>query len=171
MALGLVIGATGVAANSVAEHDELDGLISQVLEAQSAIAYSDHRVAATVDYTLPLLFSWRTPARVRAGLQQLVQDEAAGQVADIALERDHARRQPVLPWHLALRRAKTTLVIYLEARVAYLHSVATNQHTLYVEHPELDRMLVTARDAFRRAAGPGQQSRVDAAFAGGTHPA
>jgi hypothetical protein len=171
VALALVVGLAGVAANATAEHRELDRLIARVLDAQDAIAYSDHRVAATVDYTLPLLFGASVSARVRAGLQQLVADAAAGQVDGLAQERTRAAAVRVLPWHRALGRAKRALMKYLDARVSYLRSVATDTQALYVEHPELVALLDEARAAFRQAGGPAQQHRVDVAFAGGTHPA
>lgn len=167
----MVLGIGGVAINSVFEHRELDRLLARAVDAQGAIAYSNHRVAATVDYTRPLLFGASVPDRVRAGLQQLVEDSAATQVDGVAAERNRTRAVSVLPWHRALGRARAALVTYLDARVAYLRSVAADQHVLYVEHPELDRLLDSARSAFRDAAGPSDRRRVDAAFAGGTHPA
>ena len=157
--------------DTVSRHRELDRLIARVLDAQDAIAYSNNRVAATVDYTLPLLFGASVPARVRAGLQQLVEDSAASQVADLVEQRQLAERASVLPWHRSLQRAKTALVDYLRARVGYLQAVAADQHVLYVEHPELERLLDRARTAFRAAAGPGERGRIEAAFAGGIHPA
>jgi hypothetical protein len=160
-----------VAGNSVSEHRELDRLIARVNDAQEAIAYSDHRVAAMVDYTRPLLFGASVPARVRAGLQQLVADAAAGQVDGLQQVRDRADAVRVLPWHRALGRAKVELVRYLGARVSYLRSVAADTRTLYVEHPELVALLGIAREAFEKAGGPAQRHRVDVAFAGGTHPA
>jgi hypothetical protein len=167
--VALVLGVAAYAGDSVAQRRELDRLIGRVLAAQDTIAYTDHRVAATVDYTLPLLFSASVPARVRSGLQQLVADSAAGQVGDIEQERVRAADVFVLPWHRALRRAKAALIAYLEARVKYLRAVAKNTQTLYVVHPELDRMLDATRRAFRVAAGPTQRVRIDAAFTGGRH--
>ena len=171
LVLALVLGLGGVAANSVAQHRELDQLLARVLAAQGAIAYSNHRVAATVDYTRPLLFSASVPEHVRSGLQKLIEDAAATQVDGVAVERDRAGGVLVLPWHRALRRAQADLVDYLDARVAYLRAVAADQHVLYVAHPDLDRLLDRARKAFRDAAGVTARRRVDAAFAGGTHPA
>jgi hypothetical protein len=171
LVVALVLGVALVAANTLAAHRELDALLTRVVDAQDAIAYSDHRVAATVDYTLPLLFGASVSARVRAGLQQLVADAAAGQVEGLAQERTRAAAVQVLPWHRALGRAKRALVKYLDARVFYLRSVAADTQVLYVEHPELVALLDDARAAFRQAGGPAQQHRVDVAFAGGTHPA
>ena len=166
-----MIGIAGVAADSVTRHRELERLLDQVHDAQSAIAYSNNRVAATVDYTLPLLFGASVPPRVRAGLQQLVEDSAAGQVADIAAQQRQAERVSVLPWHRSMQRAKDRLVAYLAGRVTYLQSVAADQHVLYVEHPELEQLLDEAREAFEEAGGPAERSRIEAAFAGGVHPA
>jgi hypothetical protein len=166
-----VLGVGGVAANSVVEHRELDRLVARVLEAQDTIAYSEHRVAATVDYTLPLLFSGSVPARVRTGLQKLVQESAAGQVDGVAAEAARTRQVSVVRWHRALRRARAALATYLDARAAFLRSVSRDSHVLYVEHPELRALLDRAREAFHRAAGPAGRDRIEAAFAGGTHPA
>jgi hypothetical protein len=169
--LVVLIAIVAVGLNNVTEQRELDRLLARVASAQEAIAYSNRRVAATVDYTQPLLFGASVPARVRAGLQQLVADSAAGQVAGIRQERDAAARVAVVPWHRTMRAARAALVAYLDARVAYLRSITTDRHFLYVEHPELDRLLDDTRVAFRRAAGSGERDRIDAAFAGGTHPA
>jgi hypothetical protein len=171
LVVALLLGVAAIAGDTVSRHRELDRLLARVLDAQEAIAYSNNRVAATVDYTLPLLFGASVPPRVRAGLQQLVEDSAASQVADIAKERSLAEQATVLPWHRSLRRAKAALVTYLAARVAYLRSVAADQQVLYVEHPELEALLDDTRAAFRAAAGPGGHSRIEAAFAGGIHPA
>jgi hypothetical protein len=111
------------------------------------------------------------PDRVRAGLQQLVADSAASQVGGMEQERTSALHVSVLPWHRSLREAKAALVTYLAARVAFLRAVAENPGTLYVVHPELDRLLADTRAAFRSATGTTERRRIDAAFAGGTHPA
>jgi hypothetical protein len=169
--VALVVVAVLFAGNNAAEGRELDRLLSRVDASQGTIAYADRRVAATVDYAQPLLFGADVPAGVRAGLQQLVADSAAGQVGALEQERTKAAELRVLAWHRGLRRAKTALVVYLDARVRYLRGVAANTHTLYVEHPELDRLLNDTRAAFANAAGASQRERVDAAFAGGTHPA
>jgi hypothetical protein len=145
-------------------------MLLRVQQSQDTIGYADRRVAATVDYTRPLLFGANVPAHVRAGLQQLVADSAAGQVGAVDEERAKAARLSVLAWHRGLRRAKTALLVYLEARVRYLRGVAANTHTLYVAHPELDELLDATRAAFVDATGAGERERVDAAFSGGAHP-
>jgi hypothetical protein len=170
LVVALVLGVALVAANTLATHRELDALLTRVVDAQAEVAYSNHRIAATVDYTLPLLFRAALEPRVRAGLQQLVEDSAAGQVDGVRQQRDQAARTGVLPWHHDVRLARAALVRYLDARVAYVKSVAADQETLFVEHPDLDRLLAAARQAFARAAGPAGRHRIDVAFAGGTHP-
>ena len=170
LAVALVLGVALFAVNGVAEHRELDRLLARVADTQAEVAYSNHRVAATVDYTLPLLFRAALQPRVRAGLQKLVEESAAGQVDGVRQQRDLAARTAVLPWHHDVRLARAALVRYLDARVAYLRSVAADQEVLFVEHPDLDRLLAVARQAFAHAAGPADQHRIDVAFAGGTHP-
>jgi hypothetical protein len=162
--LALVLVAALVGGNNVVERRELDRLLARVLAAQESIAYSDGRVAATVAYTRPLLFGANVPADVRAGLQQLVADSAAGQVGAIESERAAVAHVSVLPWHRGLRRAKVALLAYLDARVAYLRGVARNSRTLYVVHPELTELRDEARDAFREATGGAQRQRIDTAF-------
>jgi hypothetical protein len=163
--VALVLGAAGVVGNNVVERRELDRLLARVDSAQGTIAYSDRRVAATVDYTRPLLFGANVPANVRAGLQQLVADSAAGQVGAVEKERADAAEVSVLRWHRGLRRAKAALVAYLDVRVAYLRTVAGDSRTLYVVHPELAQSMARARTALRDAAGGAQNKRVEAAFA------
>jgi hypothetical protein len=169
--VALLIGLGLVAINNVTESRELDRMLSRVHESLDTIAYADRRVAATVDYTRPLLFGANVPAHVRAGLQQLVADAAAGQVGAVEQERAKAAHLSVLAWHRDLRTAKRALVVYLDARVAYLRGVAANTHTLYVAHPELDQLLRDTRAAFADAVGPGGRQRVEAAFSGGIRPA
>ncbi|MDT7573168.1 MAG: hypothetical protein QOE05_3342 [Actinomycetota bacterium] len=171
LAVAVVFAGALFAGNNVAERHELDRLLARVDAAQDTIAYSNHRVQATVDYTRPLLFGANVPADVRAGLQQLVAESAAGQVGSVEHERATAAAVSVLPWHRGMRRAKAALVTYLAARASYLRGVAANSRTLYVEHPELDVLLDRTRAAFRAAGGGAEVKRVDAAFAGGTHPA
>jgi hypothetical protein len=168
--VAVVLGAGLVAGNAAAEHRELDALLTRVGDSQAAVAYSNRRVAATVDYTRPLLFGASVPARVRAGLQQLVAEAAAGQVDGVRQVRDQVAATSVLPWHRDLRRARAELVDYLDARVAYLRSVATDQDVLYMTNPDLELQLASARDAFLDASGPSDRHRVEVAFAGGTHP-
>jgi hypothetical protein len=156
--------------NAAVEHRELDRLLARVVDAQDAVAYSNHRVAAMVDYTRPLLFGANVPAGVRAGLQRLVQDAAGSQVEGLVQERDRTAAVTVLRWHLAMRDARTALVAYLDARVSYLRAITTDSDTLYVEHPELDRLLERTQQAFRHAGGQRQGHRIEVAFAGGTHP-
>ena len=171
VSLAVVVAAGLVATNAYAERRELDGLLARVADAQEAIAYSNRRIEATVDYTRPLLFGANAPARVRAGLQQLVADSAAGEVSSIEQQRDRAAEVRVLRWHGALRRARAALVAYLDGRVAYLRDIAGGSRALYVVNPRLERLLDETRKAFRAAAGPAHAGRVTAAFAGGTHPA
>jgi hypothetical protein len=146
---------------------EADRLVERVLAAQDAIAYSNRRVAATVDYTRPQLFGPSVPQRVRSGLRRLIGESAAGQVAGIREEQQRTRELRLLPWHGHARRARAALVRYLDDRIAYLRAVAADPDLLYVEHPELERSLAAARAAFFHLA---DQERLDAAFAGGTHP-
>jgi hypothetical protein len=76
-------------------------------------------------------------------------------------ERDAAADVSVVGWHHAEGDARLALVRYLDARVAYLRAVASDPDILYVQHPELQRLLASVRAAFR---GIAAQRRVDAAF-------
>jgi hypothetical protein len=165
--VALVLGVGCVAANNLLEGRELDSLLARVDSAQGTIGYSDRRVAATIAYSRPLLFSADTPPNVRTSLQQLVADSAAGQVGAVAKERADAAEVSVLRWHRGLRRAKAALLAYLDVRVAYLRTVAADSRSLYVVHPELAQSMARARTALRDAAGGAQNKRVDAAFGGG----
>src|SRR3954447_14034745 len=167
VALLIGIGAVG---NSYLERRELSALLHRADAAQSTVAYTNHRIAATVDYARPQLFAASVPADVRTGLQQLVQDSAGQQVPALKHEREQVATTAVVPWHGSLRSARDALLRYLDARISYLRTITTQPDTLYVEQPELERLLDDTRTAFRGAAGANGRLRVDAVFAGGTHP-
>jgi hypothetical protein len=142
----------------------------QVAAAQSQIAYSNGRIAATVEYAGPLLFAAFLQSNVRNGLQQLVADEAAGQVDDMVRQRARAAHLSVLPWHGERRRARAALLHYLDGRVSYLRAVARDSNLLYSENPELRALFERLRATLRAAAGAGRRVEVETALAGGTHP-
>lgn len=139
---------------------EVDALLQRVAAGQSAVAYADRRVASTVTYAMPLLTSASTTAAVRASLQQLVQDAAAGQVDRLAqVQRDVARTR-VLPWHADQRRARSAAARLLGAHADHLRAVARDADALYVTQPQLDRGRAAARSALLRAADASAQRRV-----------
>ena len=163
----VALGFLGYLGDHAVSGREADALLDRAVAAQGTVAYSNRRVAATVDYTRPQLFGPSVPARVRAGLKQLIADSARSQVASLRTERSSAAAVHVVGWHHQDVDARAALVRYLDARVAYLQSVAADPDVLYVEHPDLERLLDAARAAYRLIA---PSARVDAVFAGGTHP-
>jgi hypothetical protein len=162
-----VLGLVAYAADTAQRNREADQLVERVVQAQEQIAYSDRRVAATVDYVRPQLFGPTVPQAVRTGLGQLIGQAAAGQVGAIRAQRRATNGVPVLSWHSDARKARAALARYLEARARYLLSVVANPLSVSDEHPELVRLLAATRAAYAPLASP---ERLDAAFAGGTHP-
>lgn len=159
-----MLGVGGYAGNSALQDRELDHLLVRASAALDSVAYSNRKIAATVEYARPQLFGASVQPRVRRSLEQLVAATASGQVAVVQAERDRAAATWVLGWHTTRRRARAALVRYLDGRIEYLREVGADVGSLYLSHPELERRLMAARAAFRVAAGVGGAERVDQAF-------
>jgi hypothetical protein len=128
----LVVGtAVSTGADQRSRDREFSALIEQVTQGQSALRYSYARVLATVEYTSPQLTSPRTPARVRAGLAQIVQQAAADRVAPMRAHRDAVAGLSIAAWHGRQRRARDAYRTYLDEEIGFLRAVAADLHALY----------------------------------------
>jgi hypothetical protein len=137
------------------QHDrdrELDALLGQVEQGQSAIRYSDARVHAMVQHTFPQLLSIRAPSRVSANLWAVVQQTAADRLQPMRLRRDAIAELPVAAWHTDLRRARAAYLAYLDERIVVLRAVSSNLRALYQSRPLTQQLLAEARKALLTAA-------------------
>ena len=120
--------------------------------------YADNRVAATAQYASPLLTSADVTPDVRRGLEQLVEQAAAGQLPDV--QRSVAStRMSVLPWHQDLRTARDRYRSYATHRLAVLRAGATHIDALRTPHPELVAEFAAVRVALSAAGASPRQVR------------
>lgn len=167
VALVLVVGLLLVAVGAVDRRQrarELDRILARAAAAQATIGYADRRIAGTLSYVEPQVRRPATSPQVRASLRALVQGEADGQLAALRTRRAAVRDVAVWPWHRANVAAREQYVDYLDTRISYLLSVATDFSSLFRSHPELARSSEAARSALTAAAGPAGTERVDAAL-------
>ena len=151
----------GYVADGQLRHRELTRLLGRIEAAQATATYADNRVAATAQYASPLLTSADVTPNVRRGLEQLVEQAAAGQVP--AVQRSVASIElPVLPWHHDVRTARDRYQSYAAHRLGVLRAGATDIRALGTPHPELARELAAVRSALTAAGASPRQ--VDAAL-------
>ena len=135
---------------------ELDLLLRRIDTAQSTATYAENRVAATATYASPQLTAPGVPLRVRRSLEQLVEDEAAGQLA--AVQRaGEAVGTSVLPWHGTVRKARDRYQRYAAHRLAVLRDASRDAGALRRPHPELTAELSGVRAALTAAGASAQQ--------------
>jgi hypothetical protein len=147
----LVIAAAGFVREEQARGREFDALLAQVTQAQSAVQYSDARLAAIVQYTSPQLLSARAPARVRASLAALVQQAAAGRVAPMQAQRNRVATRSTGRWHPVDGRARDAYLAYLDDRIAFLKAAADDLDVLFKPQPNGPRLRAAARKALLAA--------------------
>lgn len=103
---------------------EFQGLLDRTAQAQTTADNAARMVLSTRDYTMPLLVT-SSSATVRAGLEKLVEQDAAKAALSIRAARDQLARVDVLPWHSSARAAHRTAVAYLDQRIADFERVAS----------------------------------------------
>ena len=140
---------------------ELRRLLGRIEAAQATATYADNRVAAMAQYASPLLTSAEVTPTVRRGLEQLVEQAAAGQLPDV--QRSVAATETsVLPWHHALRAARDRYRSYARHRLDVLRAGSMRIDALRTPHPELAAELDEVRGALTAAGASPRQ--VDAAL-------
>ena len=116
---------------------ESSRLADRAVAAQQSIDFTDRRIAGTVQYASPQLTSASAPPEVRADLQRLVRETAAGRVAPLRERRDAIAGTWLAPWHGDERRARTAVLAYLDERLRLLDAVTRNLTALYEPTPDL----------------------------------
>jgi hypothetical protein len=145
--LVVISSAVAIGVDQRRRAEEFTALVDQVTRGQAAIRYSDARIQSMVQQTSPMLISARAPARVRAGLRQLVQQAAADRVAPTQVRRDAVAGLEVAGWHGEQSRARDAYLEYLDQQIAFLRAVSVDLRTLYRPRVEGGRRLATARQA------------------------
>jgi hypothetical protein len=152
LVVGVVIAVVFAAAagDRALRHREFLSLSSASSDAQATATHADAQMLSTRQYTMPLLTS--APAKVRAGLEQLIAQSAGQGVTAVMATRAKVASTSVLPWHPALRKAKKAELAYLDSWTAYLQSVARNGDVETMPTQQLDADLTTATTALQNAA-------------------
>ncbi len=94
-------------------------LSSRTADAQATAAAARAAVLSTRQYTMPLLVS-SSSATVRAGLAQLIDNEAADQEARLRHARDALENTTILPWHHAIWDRKKAEVTEINVQLGAL---------------------------------------------------
>lgn len=105
------------------QHHEAHLLTSRAADAQGTAVAARAAVLSTRQYTLPLLVT-SSSATVRAGLAQLIDDEAARQAEKLRRARDAVQRTTILPWHHGLWDRKKAEVSAIDVQIAALDAVS-----------------------------------------------
>ena len=143
----------GAAADRWQREREVDQLLARAGAAQGTISYADQRIAGTLSYVSPQIRQPSAPARVRASLRAIVQEEAAGQLSALKADRTAMAETWIIRWHDEQRTARRAYVDYLDARLGYFEAVAGDLAELSVPRPELAARHEAARSALAAAAG------------------
>lgn len=131
-------------------HKEFKALLGATINGQATAAHADAMLESTRQYTMPLLGS--AQPNVRAGLQQLIDQSASQGVAQVRATRAAVASTSVLPWHVALHKAKAAELAYLDEWTAYLDAVAHGADTGTIPTTVLQSKQTGAAAALRDAA-------------------
>jgi hypothetical protein len=148
--VAVVLTIAGGEADRVLRHREFSALLGATVGAQATAEHADARMLSTRRYTMPLLTS--APIDVRKGLAQVIANSAATGVIELRSERAAVASTFVLPWHSAMRKAKSADLRYLDAWTAYLDGVAHGGDIGAVATQTLEDSRVSAIAALRAAA-------------------
>ncbi len=162
LAVLLVVVSVGSwAADQHRRSDEFNALIAAARQGQATIDDSDRRVASMIEYVSPLLHAARTPADVRAGLQQIVRASALEAASSLRAEAAAVASVPLWPWHGDQVAARGAYVTDLRARATYYDHFmtpgATNSESALASAVRAD--WLAARSAFLIAATNADQRR------------
>jgi hypothetical protein len=139
----------------VAEFDRLTGCVQA---GESAATYVSSRIWGAADYIRPAFRPGISPD-LRAGLFELVREQAAIGTPDLIQARERCRAERPQRWHTALGRARTSYLAYLDARLAIDQGIALDGSQVYVQHPELADLHDRAAGALGAAAPDGGAAR------------
>jgi hypothetical protein len=148
--IAVVLAIAGGGADRVLRHREFSALLGATVGAQATAEHADARMLSTRRYTMPLLTS--APIAVRKGLAQVIANSAATGVVELRSERAAVASKFVLPWHSAMRKAKSADLRYLDAWTTYLDAVAHGGDIGAVATQTLEDNRLSAIAALRAAA-------------------
>lgn len=119
--LAVVLG--GRWADARLKQHETHLLALRATNAQATAQAARAKVLSTRQYTMPLLVS-SSSAHVRAGLEKLIDDDAASQLAQLQKARDELSATEILPWHHAARAAKRSDIALLDKQISALDAAS-----------------------------------------------
>jgi hypothetical protein len=144
-----------VAGDRALRRHEFKALLAAASDGQATALHADAVVESTRQYAMPLIET--APAKVRAGLTQVVDASAAQGAAQVKATRKKVAATFVLPLDGSLRRAKTAELHYLDTWSAYLDSVAAGGDIGAMPEQNLDADFATVTSTLRSAA-PNQEA-------------
>ncbi len=150
---------TAVVADGPWRRHEAGQLAERAAAAQRSIDFTDRRIAGTVQYASPQLTSAAASPGVRADLQRLVREAAAGRLQPLRERRAAVAATRVAPWHGDELRARSATLDYLDERLRLLEAVSIDLRKLYEPTPDLVVLRGEAADALSMIARTGPVSR------------
>jgi hypothetical protein len=130
---------------------EFQTLLDRSAQAQTTVTDAAAMVLSTRQYTMPLLVT-SSSATVRAGLEKLVEQDAAKAALRIRTARDQVARLDVLPWHSSARAAHRAALAYLDQRIADFDRVAAGADLSLLDSPEAEATGTVALTALQGSA-------------------
>jgi hypothetical protein len=119
----IAVALAGRFADEHVKHHESHLLAARAADAQATAEVARAAVLSIRQYTMPLLVS-SSSATVRAGLEQLVDDEAAHERAQLEAARDTLKSTRILPWHNGLRDMKQAALSLLDTQISALDAAS-----------------------------------------------
>lgn len=156
--LVLVLGVAGWLADTHQRQVELAALSGCATRAEAASADARARVAAMTAYVRPSLGTG-LDRDVETGLYRLIADQAAKGEPAVRQALDRCRAVQLLPFHAALRRARTAYLVWLAAEVERLAATARDGGTAFGASSRSDRLHARAVDELATLAPPGTARR------------
>jgi hypothetical protein len=125
LAVVIVIAAALAArfADDQVKHHESQLLAVREADAQATAEAARARVLSTRQYTMPLLVS-SSSAAVRAGLEQLIDDDAALGRLQLQKARETLSSTRILPWHGTVRETKRADLSLLDTQISALDAAS-----------------------------------------------
>ncbi len=119
----IAVALAGRFADEQVKHHESHLLAVRAADAQATAEVARAAVLSIRQYTMPLLVS-SSSAQVRAGLAQLIDDEARRELVRLQQARDALSNTRVLPWHDTVRAAKQADLTVLDTQLSALDAAS-----------------------------------------------
>jgi len=110
-------------ADEQVKHHESRVLAVRAADAQATAQAARGAVLSTRQYTLPLLVT-SSSAQVRAGLEQLIDDQAAHELVQLQKAREAVNSTRILPWHDRLQATKQAELALLDTQISALDAAS-----------------------------------------------